>query len=93
MHLYIYCSILALNDKEILAQGLVFMIAGYETTSVLLSFFMYVMATEPIIQEKVYEEIRQEIGDVNKTNIKEQSYLIFFLRMKLLLTNLTNFII
>ncbi len=41
-----------------------FLIAGYETTSVLLSFFFYVMATEPIIQEKVYEEIRQELGDV-----------------------------
>jgi cytochrome P450 len=40
------------------------MIAGYETTSVLMSFFFYVMATEPAIQEKVYEEIRQEIGDV-----------------------------
>jgi cytochrome P450 len=54
-----------LNDKEILGQALVFLIAGYETTSVLMSFFFYTMAAEPIIQEKVYEEIRQEIGDVN----------------------------
>ena len=53
-----------MNDKEILGQALVFMIAGYETTSVLMSFFFYVMATEPIIQEKVYDEIRQELGDV-----------------------------
>jgi cytochrome P450 len=60
----INCFIVALNDKEILGQALVFMIAGYETTSVLMSFFFYVMATEPAIQEKVYEEIRQEIGDV-----------------------------
>ncbi|CAF1037258.1 unnamed protein product [Didymodactylos carnosus] len=52
-----------LNDKEILGQALVFMIAGYETTSVLLSFFLYVMSTQPVIQEKVYEEIRQEFGD------------------------------
>ncbi len=56
--------ILALNDKEILGQAAVFLVAGYETTSVLMSFFFYVMATEPIIQEKVYEEIRQELGDV-----------------------------
>jgi cytochrome P450 len=63
--------ILALNDKEIVAQALSFMIAGYETTSVLMSFFFYVMATEPIIQEKVYEEIQQEIGDVSVINAEE----------------------
>jgi cytochrome P450 len=55
-----------LNDKEILSQALVFLIAGFETTSVLMSFFFYVMATEPAIQEKVYEEIRQELGDVSE---------------------------
>jgi thromboxane-A synthase len=57
--------ILALNDKEIFGQAFVFLLAGYETTSVLMSFFFYVMSTEPVIQEKVYKEIRQEIGDVN----------------------------
>jgi hypothetical protein len=62
---------LALNDKEILGQALLFLVAGYETTSVLLSFFFYVMATEPIIQEKVYEEIRQECGDVDCININK----------------------
>ncbi len=63
---FIYCLMLGLNDKEILAQALIFMMAGYETTSVLMSFFFYVMTTEPIIQEKVYEEIQQEIGDVSE---------------------------
>jgi cytochrome P450 family 3 subfamily A len=67
----IYCLIVALNDKEILGQALIFLIAGYETTSVLLSFFFYVMATEPVIQEKVYEEIRQELGDVSEIDIRE----------------------
>ena len=33
-----------------------------------MSFFFYVMAIDPTIQEKVYEEIRQEIGDVNYVN-------------------------
>jgi cytochrome P450 len=54
-----------LNDREIIGQALVFMVAGYETTSVLMSFFFYVMSTEPVIQEKVYKEIRDEIGDVS----------------------------
>jgi hypothetical protein len=60
----VFFLILALNDKEIFGQALVFFLAGRETVSMLLSFIFYVMATEPVIQEKVYEEIRQEIGDV-----------------------------
>ena len=59
--------LVGLNDKEILGQALVFLIAGFETTSVLMSFFFYVMATEPAIQEKVYEEIQREIGDVSQS--------------------------
>jgi len=67
--LFLYLSIcdfyfVALNDKEILGQAVIFLIAGYETTSVLMSFFFYTMATESSIQEKVYEEIRQVFGDV-----------------------------
>jgi len=67
--LFLYLSIcdfyfVALNDKEILGQAIIFLIAGYETTSVLMSFFFYTMATESSIQEKVYEEIRQVFGDV-----------------------------
>jgi cytochrome P450 len=61
----------ALNDKEILGQALIFLLAGYETTSTLMSFFFYVMATDPTIQEKVYEEIQQELGDVSQVNTKE----------------------
>jgi hypothetical protein len=30
------------------------------------------MATEPVIQEKVYEEIRQELGDVSETVFREK---------------------
>jgi len=65
------CLILALNDKEILGQALIFFAAGHETVSILLSFIFYVMATEPTIQEKVYEEIQQEIGDVSGINAEE----------------------
>ncbi|CAF1093630.1 unnamed protein product [Adineta steineri] len=66
-----------LNDKEILGQALVFLLAGYETTSTLMSFFFYVMVTEPEIQEKVYQEIQQEIGDneIKPDNINQLHYL------------------
>ena len=63
---------IGLNDKEVLGQALIFLVAGFETTSVLMSFFFYVMATEPVIQEKVYDEIRQELGDVSEFYNRDQ---------------------
>lgn len=62
----------ALNDKEIFGQAAVFLVAGYETTSVLMTFFFYVMAIEPATQEKVYDEIRQEIGDVSEMPFRQR---------------------
>ena len=48
------------------------MVAGYETSSILMSFFFYAMATEPAIQERVYEEIQREIGDVRERVSRER---------------------
>ncbi|XP_068134844.1 cytochrome P450 3A24-like [Hyperolius riggenbachi] len=46
-----------LSDSEIMAQGLIFIIAGYETTSTTLMFLAYVLATNPDVQTKLQEEI------------------------------------
>ena len=74
-----------MNDKEIHGQAFVFFMAGYETTSVLLSFFFYVMATEPVVQEKVYEEIQREIGDVSQLIDNDERSRNVFFRMKSLM--------
>ncbi|KAJ0176625.1 hypothetical protein K1T71_007804 [Dendrolimus kikuchii] len=42
-----------LDDDTIDAQCLLFLIAGYETSSTLLSFAIYTMATRPDLQEKL----------------------------------------
>ncbi|XP_076996608.1 cytochrome P450 3A12-like isoform X2 [Tamandua tetradactyla] len=47
----------ALNDLELLAQSIIFIFAGYETTSTVLSFLMYELATHPDVQKKLQEEI------------------------------------
>ncbi|XP_068134836.1 cytochrome P450 3A29-like isoform X2 [Hyperolius riggenbachi] len=46
-----------LCDSEILAQGIIFIMAGYETTSNTLMFLTYLLATHPDVQTKVQEEI------------------------------------
>ncbi|KAB1263435.1 Cytochrome P450 3A12 [Camelus dromedarius] len=49
--------LLALTDLEIVAQGIIFIFAGYETTSNSLSFIMYELATHPDVQQKLQKEI------------------------------------
>uniref|UniRef100_A0A6I8SNP0 Testis and ovary specific PAZ domain containing 1 n=3 Tax=Xenopus tropicalis TaxID=8364 RepID=A0A6I8SNP0_XENTR len=46
-----------LSDTEILAQSLIFIMAGYETTSTTLMFLAYNIATHPDVQRKLEEEI------------------------------------
>nr|XP_012614512.1 cytochrome P450 3A5-like [Microcebus murinus] len=46
-----------LSDLELAAQSMVFIFAGYETTSSVLSFIMYELATHPHVQEKLQKEI------------------------------------
>ncbi|XP_070556743.1 cytochrome P450 3A5-like [Ptychodera flava] len=57
------------TNEEILAQSLIFFLAGYETTSTLMSYVAYSMATNPDIQEKLCTEI-----DDVMANHEEPSY-------------------
>ncbi|XP_031624495.1 probable cytochrome P450 9f2 [Contarinia nasturtii] len=45
------------NDDELVAQCLVFFLAGFETSSSVLSFAAYELVANPDIQQKLYEEI------------------------------------
>uniref|UniRef100_A0A8D2JRQ1 Cytochrome P450 3A n=1 Tax=Sciurus vulgaris TaxID=55149 RepID=A0A8D2JRQ1_SCIVU len=47
----------ALTDLELVAQSVIFIFAGYETTSSALSFLMYELATNPDVQTKLQQEI------------------------------------
>ena len=53
-----------LNNDEIVAQVMIFMVAGYETTSNALSYAAYLLALNPTIQDRLIREIN-EYYDVN----------------------------
>ena len=58
-----------LDIHELLGQGVTVFIAAYETTTSLLSYLSYILATHPDVQEKLIEEIDEHIHDVlNDTN-------------------------
>lgn len=42
---------------EIVAQSVIFIFAGYETTSSALSFVLYLLAIHPDVQKKLQDEI------------------------------------
>ena len=48
-----------LSTGDIVAEAVGFMLAGYETTSVALSFVTYLLAVNPDVQEKLVEEIHE----------------------------------
>ena len=51
-----------LSDDEMIANAILFLVAGYDTTSNTLSFLMYTMATNPEWQDKVFQEIQDNIS-------------------------------
>lgn len=52
-----HVCVAGLTDKEILAQAMIFIFAGYETSSSSLGFVAYNLATHPQIQKALQQEI------------------------------------
>lgn len=46
-----------MDEKDIAAQSLIFLLAGYDTSSSVLGFTCYHLAVDMHVQEKVQEEI------------------------------------
>lgn len=58
-HFYVKLLFSDLDDDTLDAQALLFLLAGFETSSTLLSFFFYTMAVEPDIQDKLRAHIEE----------------------------------
>nr|UOU03267.1 cytochrome P450 3045C6-1 [Brachionus rubens] len=87
-----------LTGKEIEANLVLFMLAGYETTSTTLSYASYVLSTHPEEQVKLYEEITSQLGtdksaSINYEEIQNLEYLDWFIKEVLRMYPIGNSII
>jgi cytochrome P450 len=74
-----------LRSDEIVGNILIFMIAGYETTSTTLAYCTYILATKPNIQQKLIDEIdAYRHGKVDDNDdydlVTNMSYMNLFIR-------------
>lgn len=54
-----------LTDDEIFASAITFLLAGYETTSNALAFTLYLLALHEDVQERLYQEIKDNFNEVS----------------------------
>lgn len=64
----------AFSEREIVAQSMTFLLAGYETTSTVLAFFSHVLAHNQSVQKKLFDEVDSTIGEVNYSSSKIKHY-------------------
>nr|KAG5708248.1 hypothetical protein BaRGS_021182 [Batillaria attramentaria] len=66
-----------LTEDEVLSQGFIVFIAGYETTSSTLRYLTYSLATNPDVQENLFNEIHDVVGDGDVTyeQLSKMTYL------------------
>nr|UOU03264.1 cytochrome P450 3045C7 [Brachionus rubens] len=73
-----------LTTKEVEANLVLFMLAGYETTSTTLSSCSHVLATHPEEQSKLHDEISSAFGSdldsINSDSVQELHYLDMFVK-------------
>lgn len=64
----------SLTNKEILSQAFLFLIAGSETTATTMTYVAYLLAKNPKIQTKLYEEIenalKEHVSQINNMDLK-----------------------
>lgn len=68
-----------LSDDEVVAQSVIFLLAGYETSSTTLSMTCYHLATNPDVQQRLQQEIDSVWIDEDKIpsyeTVRELPYL------------------
>ncbi|XP_045448416.1 cytochrome P450 9e2-like [Melitaea cinxia] len=67
------------SDTDLIAQAVLFFIAGFETVSTAMSFALYELAVNPEVQDKLAREIKEHdaknCGKLNFNSIQNMTYL------------------
>lgn len=67
------------SDIDLIAQAVLFFVAGFDTISTAMSFALHELALHPEVQERLVEEIREQNtkngGKLNFTSIQNMNYL------------------
>ncbi|XP_077299454.1 cytochrome P450 9e2-like [Arctopsyche grandis] len=67
------------TDEELTAQALIFIFAGFDTTSTALSFLLHELAMNPEFQKKIHEEIdelmKNNSGKIDYNDLNKLKYL------------------
>ena len=83
-----------LTEDEIIANVIIFFVAGFETTSSFLSFASFVLTTEPDVQEKLYRELKvtfdEKSGFFDYETLSSHAYLDSFISETLRLYSPAN---
>lgn len=72
-----------LHHSEVIPNVILFLLAGFETTSNFLAFSTYVLAKHPDVQERLRAEIEQqwqEDTELNYERVSEMTYMDLFIR-------------
>lgn len=72
-----------LQYSEVVSNVILFMLAGFETTSNFLAYSTYVLAKHPDIQEKLRSEIDeqwQEYQELDYERVSDMTYMDLFIR-------------
>ncbi|CAG0890359.1 unnamed protein product [Darwinula stevensoni] len=67
-----------ITEEVIVAQSLIFFVAGFDTTASMMNFVSYVLAIHPDIQDRLYQEIEkkmEEHGGINHEMVNACVYL------------------
>ncbi|XP_064091724.1 cytochrome P450 3A24-like isoform X2 [Macrobrachium nipponense] len=67
-----------MTEDEVVQNATVFLLAGYETTSTMLSFTCYLLAKNQDVQQRLYEEIQQHLQseeEVSYDSVMQMEYL------------------
>ena len=63
---YSFISFVGLTEREIIAQAVLFLIAGFGTTADTLNWLCYELAINPEAQEKLIQEVDEVTKGVSK---------------------------